>query len=109
MIARLIMLVLMALAVASLALADPVELDAGRAVQFAKASGRLPPWFGLTDSVRLVYRPGYVYACIRDFQTGARWTTGGPLPSLRQALLTGRWLFSEPRPYTEADRAVCWP
>jgi hypothetical protein len=89
--------------------ADPAVLDAGQAITFAKQSGRLPPWFGLTDSVRLVWRPDYVYACITDQQTGARWTAGGPLPSLRQALLTARWTFSEPRPYTEADRAVCWP
>jgi len=88
---------------------DPVELDASQALTFAKQSGRLPPWFGLTDSVRLVYRPGYVYACITDQQTGDRWTAGGPLPSFRLALLTGRWTFSEPRPYTELDRAVCWP
>lgn len=89
--------------------ADNPPLDAGQAITFAKATGRLPPWFGLTDSVRLVWRPSYVYACVTDSQTGARWTAGGPLPSLRQALLTARWTFSEPRPYTEADRLVCWP
>lgn len=91
------------------AAADPAILDVPAALTFAKQTGRLPPWYGLTDSVRLVYRPGMVYACLTDHETGARWTAAGPLPSFRLALLTGRWTFSAPRPYTDADRLVCWP